>query len=963
MLDIQEYLESKGCEVKPAGSGNVHTHCFMCGEDTSKPGRLYINVDESDDKEGLWFCFLCNAKGNFNHIRKFFGDAEVELSEDGLGANYDPIIEVATEYYVERLFENIEAYKFLVDERGLHDQTIVSARLGWADGGLANHLLKTFSPEEVQASGLVDRFGQDFFRDEIIIPYMQYGRAVALRGKKIDGKYRSAPGSQAMLYNSDSLFGEKTVMITEGEFKALHLQQLGFTAVGVPGVQTWKDEWEDYLDDMMRGYIIFDSDKPGKAGAEKLASKLGPRARIVELPKKNIDIEDWIVKYGKNREDVEYLLSKAKGGLLVSVREAYDRWTEIEGMGPNAGLRFNVNGLDSVMYHGLLPGQLATMIAKTGVGKELPHSTIICTPEGNRRFGDLEVGDLVFGSDGKPTQVLAIFEQGVTPTYRMTFSDGTSALSGAKHQWTVLYRHGKNREWTEKVMTTEELMQDSLRAGHEGREYKYRIPMIDPVQYPEQDLPIGPYTLGALIANGSLGQGSVYLTTPDAGVISRIRQEGYEPLDRTCGAGCERYILKGLTTPVKDLGLNVKSRDKFIPYQYLIGSVEQRFALLQGLMDGDGSNLSKTNSTHKVALAYHTTSRRLADDVVKLVNSFGGTGCVNVAERTYDSGEEYEDIRVSIMLPEEIRNRLFTDRKDSEFEFTNKHVPHRAIASIEPEGEEEQRCITVAAEDSLYSITENYILTHNTIMSINFFERMKLLQPDIKILYFSLEQSRNEWFERAYRIRNFYEPGSSLQDTIEYWENNFFLVDKPRINEAELLDAIYQFAYEVGEMPDLWCVDYLGYFAEGVSGNSEYERMTNAIHACKNAARETQTVGFAPTQSNRSGDFGKELEADQGRGAGTVEETSDLMLALWAPDQAAGITEDQKRGQVHQKILKSRNGGVGTFIPYQFAPLTLAMVPLDDPLYERALQERMYASAGDNWKQAVTRHKTGSMRL
>src|SRR5690606_13395167 len=107
----------------------------------------------------------------------------------------------------------------------------------------------------------------------------------------------------------------------------------------------------------------------------------------------------------------------------------------------------------------------------------------------------------------------------------------------------------------------------------------------------------------------------------------------------------------------------------------------------------------------------------------------------------------------------------------------------------------------------------------------------------------------------------------------------------------------------------------------------------------------------------------KELEADQGRGAGTVEETSDLMLALWAPDQAAGLTEDQKRGQVHQKILKSRNGGVGTFIPYQFAPLTLAMVPLDDPLYERALQERMYASAGDNWKQAVTRHKTGSMRL
>jgi hypothetical protein len=63
------------------------------------------------------------------------------------------------------------------------------------------------------------------------------------------------------------------------------------------------------------------------------------------------------------------------------------------------------------------------------------------------------------------------------------------------------------------------------------------------------------------------------------------------------------------------------------------------------------------------------------------------------------------------------------------------------------------------------------------------------------------------------------------------------------------------------------------------------------------------------------------------------------------------------------KILKSRYGGVGQLIQYQFAPCTLAMVPKDDDLYERALQERQYWLAGDDWQKAVYRHKTGDQSL
>jgi hypothetical protein len=63
------------------------------------------------------------------------------------------------------------------------------------------------------------------------------------------------------------------------------------------------------------------------------------------------------------------------------------------------------------------------------------------------------------------------------------------------------------------------------------------------------------------------------------------------------------------------------------------------------------------------------------------------------------------------------------------------------------------------------------------------------------------------------------------------------------------------------------------------------------------------------------------------------------------------------------KILKSRDGGVGQLVQYQFAPLTLAIVPKDDALYERALRERQYWLAGDDWNKAVYRYKTGDNSL
>lgn len=956
MEDIREYLESKDLVIRERGSEHISTHCMFHDETPDKPGRLYINVDEAGDKYGVFFCHRCNAKGNYNTIRHYYGDDPIKL--DPVVFKKSPIFEVAAKYYEEKLLENPEAYKYLTEERGIYDETIRNARLGWADGGLCTHLIQQgFDAEDIKSTGLVNRFGEDFFKNQITFPYLEYGIAISIRGKGIGKKTISLPGELPLPYGVDSIIGEKTVSICEGEIDTLTLQQFGFPTIGIPGALTFKSGWEDYLDEAKRVYTVLDQDKAGKAGAEKIAGIIGPKVRVVELPKKGIDVNDWYLKYGKNADDFEYLMRKAKGGLLISIEEAMERWTEIEGNPDVDGLRFGIDEIDSVMDFGLIPGQIMTMIARTGNGKHHPLDTDVMTPIGLRKWGDLEVGDEVFGSDGQPTKVTAIYDRGVLPNYRVTFSDNSSVLAGADHIWSV-HKSTWNRDPDRfENRTTEQLISEGLiYVDPSGRNRRnFTIPMTQPLVFGDKDFLIEPYTLGSILANGHLSGASTVLTTPDEKVAHRIIDEGTE-LSVHKKFDCQKYGLLNLRDKTRTLGIDVKSAEKFIPEEYFFGSIEQRLALLQGLCDGDGSYRRRLGRS----FYYDTTSPQLAKDVSRLLNTLGGTGIIRETPRIGDNEKEYLDIRVSCLLPEGL-NAFSTDRKNVDTGFKNKFTPRRAIVSIEPEGESEVRCITVAAADSLYLIGKECIVTHNTIWSLNLLHRMRLINPEIKILFLSLEQTRNEWFERAHRIHNFYEPGATVIDTVNFWKNNLYLVDKNRVTEDQLIDSIDQYQYEMGILPDFVVIDYLGYYARSFSGNN-IEKVSDAIMGAKAIAKDFGLAMFLPHQANRTNTLGTRLSIDQAKDAATVEETSDIMLTLWRPDQheEAG---DEANGQVRQEIVKTRQGGFGTLIKYIYAPLTYAIIPSSDPLYSRVLQERQFALAGDDWKTAVNRHLTGNMDI
>lgn len=345
------------------------------------------------------------------------------------------------------------------------------------------------------------------------------------------------------------------------------------------------------------------------------------------------------------------------------------------------------------------------LVLATGLGKGHTLDTDVPTPDGWRRWGDLEVGDRVFGRSGDPVRVTDIFDRGVLPAYRVTFSDESSVVVDGDHLWTVRDSGQSYRPWI--TATTAEIAKVDLKLT---RGWRFHIPMAGQVRHDAAVLPLGAYTVGALIANGGMTHSGTILTTPDARVADRVRADGLivnkaNDADPTI---CDRYHVNGVTKVTSALGMRVHSKLKRIPAAYLTAEVDDRIALLHGLMDGDGAKRDRSRRS----VAYYTSSRGLADDVSELVASLGGTGIV----KTYDRGEKGVEYAVRILLPSAVPAFSPGRKGDNGVESVRNLQPKRAIASIEPIGDREIRCITVDAPDRLYLITRQHIVTHNTVI-------------------------------------------------------------------------------------------------------------------------------------------------------------------------------------------------------------------------------------------------------
>lgn len=120
-------------------------------------------------------------------------------------------------------------------------------------------------------------------------------------------------------------------------------------------------------------------------------------------------------------------------------------------------------------------------------GKALLDSELIYTPYGSKKIGFADIGDIIYGDDGKLTTIVGVYPQGFVDMYKVTFEDGRSIVCCGQHQWKVKY-HGDY-----KVMSTMGIIHSDFQ--------KMTIDIGEAVDFPERRWLMSPHLLGSLTAS------------------------------------------------------------------------------------------------------------------------------------------------------------------------------------------------------------------------------------------------------------------------------------------------------------------------------------------------------------------------------------------------------------------------------------------------------------------------------
>ncbi|MGL5911041.1 MAG: LAGLIDADG family homing endonuclease, partial [Phycicoccus sp.] len=229
----------------------------------------------------------------------------------------------------------------------------------------------------------------------------------------------------------------------------------------------------------------------------------------------------------------------------------------------------------------------------------------------------------------------------------------------------------------------------------------------DALQLPDADLPVGPYTLGAWLGDGTSADGSITVGAGDEETLTEIRSEGYIVKERPAARQSGRaplYNIAGLRPTLRTLGV---LGDKHIPELYFRSSEGQRRALLAGLLDTDG--WCEKWGTVRFAV----TSQRLAEDVRRLVATLGHVSTMRSRPARLKGRDVGTTWEVTFCPDRPVfRMTRKVERQSVKNKASNRR---RFIVNIRPVPSRPVRCITVDSPSSLYLVGEQCIPTHNTL--------------------------------------------------------------------------------------------------------------------------------------------------------------------------------------------------------------------------------------------------------
>ena len=238
---------------------------------------------------------------------------------------------------------------------------------------------------------------------------------------------------------------------------------------------------------------------------------------------------------------------------------------------------------------------------------------------------------------------------------------------------------------------------------------KIRIPVAKPLQTAERDLPIDPYLYGYWLGNGCATKPEITVCDGDLqAVMANIPYRAYNTIRQPGSVRVYYHKLQKILVPT--------FRDKVISAAYLRASENQRWELLQGLMDSDGCiGIQKSQST------YGSTIKHLAESVRELLWSLGIKNAMTESPSTRygeSTGETLYTIRFTTFA-DQTTSKLHRKicRKRERVKKTRSCFHY--LENIEPlYGKIPMQCIQVDSTSHCYLAGESFVPTHNLAAAV-----------------------------------------------------------------------------------------------------------------------------------------------------------------------------------------------------------------------------------------------------
>lgn len=365
----------------------------------------------------------------------------------------------------------------------------------------------------------------------------------------------------------------------------------------------------------------------------------------------------------------------------------------------------------------------------------LALDTKLYTDSGYTTVGECKIGDKIYGPNGVQSTIITKSQVFNKPSYRLELEDGRCLTLSDDHINNVYIKTSVgNGKFKEKNLTTTELMSIPLRASKPSSPDKYEsmvyIKNTKPVEYSSKEVPIDPYLLGYALGDGSFQGSQIRLHVQELDYDELVANLGnvvigkvYTDTRYNKGNPVKSFGVLKQNKALRELALDgVSCKDKFVPNIYKFGSIDQRIALLQGLLDSDGT-IDKGGRR----IRFSNTSRQLAEDVVELVRGLGGYATITAYEGVPGTKNPSTHYKVYIHIDV---NVFRLSRKSSRFVVSKHKKDKVAIKSIEEVESVPTQCIAIDSDDHLF-LAGDYVTTHNTnIRGV----RYKNLRPSVIIL-------------------------------------------------------------------------------------------------------------------------------------------------------------------------------------------------------------------------------------